>query len=97
MIDEKDIKKSDTFENGEAKKEAPDMFEPDKKSRAKYAQPGQAKPKKFKTYWRKLMDSTQKKMSQGASQIFRMFSWARRDNWRRGGEGNREHRKPGKK
>jgi len=29
------------------------------------------------------MDSTQKKLSRGASNIFKIISWARVDNWRR--------------
>ncbi len=91
MADEKERKKSDSFEETR-----PDMFDSGDKSRVEYARPGQKKPREYKTYWRKLMDSTQKKMSKGASQISRMFSWARGDNWRRGGEGNREHRKPGR-
>ena len=40
-------------------------------------------PKKIRAYWRNLMHSTQVKMSRGAQNIFRMFSWARQDNWRR--------------
>lgn len=37
----------------------------------------------FKIRWKNLMDSTQKKLSRGASNIARMISWARLDNWRR--------------
>jgi len=97
MVDEKDMKKSDTFENEEKKQEAPNQFSSEKESKIEYASSGQGKPKKYKTYWRKLMDSTQRKMSMGAAKIARMISRARGDGWRRGGEGNREHRKPGKK
>jgi hypothetical protein len=50
-------------------------------------------PERIRNYWRRLMDSTQKKMSRGAENIARMISWARGENWRRGGEGNREKKK----
>lgn len=40
-------------------------------------------PRRIRVYWRRLMSSTQKKLSRGASNIFRMISLARRDNWRR--------------
>jgi len=40
-------------------------------------------PKKIRMYWRKLMDSTQKKMSTGARQVLSIITWARKDNWRR--------------
>jgi len=52
-----------------------------KKERTTYAKRGV--PKKIKAYWRNMMHSTPKRMSRGAQQIFRMFSWARQDNWRR--------------
>ena len=37
----------------------------------------------FKIRWRNLMDSGQKTLSRGSSNIFKMLSWARIDNWRR--------------
>ena len=33
--------------------------------------------------WRNLMDSSQNKISRGASNIFRAIPWARGDSWRR--------------
>jgi len=51
------------------------------KERTVYSQHGV--PKKIRNYWSNMMHSTQKRMSRGAQQIFRMFSWARQDNWRR--------------
>jgi len=44
--------------------------------------------KKLKKYrvkeaWQKLMDSTQRKLSRGASNIAKIISHARLDNWRR--------------
>ncbi len=41
------------------------------------------KKSKVKNAWKKLMDSTQKKLSRGASSINKIISWARSDNWRR--------------
>jgi len=38
---------------------------------------------RFKKAWKKLMDSTNKKLSRGASNINKIISWARADNWRR--------------
>lgn len=38
---------------------------------------------RFKDAWKRLMDSTQRKLSRGASNISKIFSWARGDNWRR--------------
>ncbi|HEV2917344.1 MAG TPA: hypothetical protein VGW78_06400 [Candidatus Babeliales bacterium] len=34
-------------------------------------------------YWRKLMDSTRKKMSSGAQAITKLITHAHGDNWRR--------------
>jgi len=36
-----------------------------------------------KSAWKKLMHSTQKKFSRGASSILKIIPWARGDNWRR--------------
>jgi len=41
------------------------------------------KKSKAKAMWENLMDSTQKKISRGASNINKIISWARIDNWRR--------------
>ncbi|HEB41600.1 MAG TPA: hypothetical protein ENI08_01100 [Candidatus Dependentiae bacterium] len=41
------------------------------------------RPAKLRTYWRKLMRSTEERMSRGGRNIFKIISWARRDNWRR--------------
>ena len=43
----------------------------------KFGKPG------FKHSWQKLMHSTQRKLSRGASNIIKIVSWARSDNWRR--------------
>lgn len=37
----------------------------------------------IKEYWRKLMDSTRKKMSVGAQAITKLITRAHGDNWRR--------------
>jgi len=37
----------------------------------------------FKQGWKKIMHSTQRKLSRGASNIIKIVSWARSDNWRR--------------
>ncbi|TET06872.1 hypothetical protein E3J79_00740 [Candidatus Dependentiae bacterium] len=68
-----------------------DIYRYKPESGVKYTKHGV--PERIQTYWRKLMDSTQKRMSHGAVNIARMISWARRENWRRGGEGNREKKK----
>ena len=39
--------------------------------------------KRMRQYWENRMNSVQKKLSAGASQLFRIIPWARRDNWRR--------------
>lgn len=44
---------------------------------------------RLKDHWRGLMDSTQLKMSRGGQKVFKIISWARRDNWRR-----KNHKKP---
>lgn len=36
-----------------------------------------------KNAWKKLMDSANNKISRGASNINKIISWARGDNWRR--------------
>ena len=36
-----------------------------------------------KKAWKKLMDSTHRKLSRGSSNISKIISWARSDNWRR--------------
>ena len=82
MIDDEREKKEE---------ETSEMYRYDKKSGVQYTKHGV--PKRFKNYWRKLMDSTQKRMSKGSAKIARMLSWARGDNWRRGGEGTREQKK----
>jgi len=41
---------------------------------------------RVKQYWRKLMDSGKKKMSQGAEFIEKIISRSRNENWRRGRE-----------
>ncbi|MFC1845580.1 hypothetical protein ACFLX2_00455 [Candidatus Dependentiae bacterium] len=38
---------------------------------------------RFKNAWKKLMDSTHRNISRGASSINKIISWARSDNWRR--------------
>jgi hypothetical protein len=40
-------------------------------------------PMRIREYWSKLMDSTQRKMSRGASNLSKIISWARNENWRR--------------
>jgi len=89
------MREEEREEKTREEKEELDIYRYKSESGVKYAKHGV--PKRIRNYWRSMMDSTQKKMSHGAAQISRMFSWARGDNWRRGGEGNREHRKPGKK
>jgi hypothetical protein len=42
-----------------------------------------ASRKKFRTYWKDLMSSTQNKISRGAAKIARIISYPRGDNWRR--------------
>ncbi len=39
--------------------------------------------RRFGKYWKNVMASTQEKLSRGASNIFRMISLARKENWRR--------------
>ena len=68
-----------------------DMLQDAESEKAYYPEHG--KPMRIRTYWRKLMNSTQKRMSRGSAQIARMISWARGENWRRGGEGNRQKKK----
>jgi len=75
----------------EREEEELDIYRYKPGSGVKYSKHGV--PKRIRNYWRKLMDSTQKRMSRGSEQIARMISWARGDNWRRGGEGNRERKK----
>jgi len=41
------------------------------------------KKTKARSAWRKVMESTQNKLSRGASNINKIISWARSDNWRR--------------
>jgi len=41
---------------------------------------------RVRQYWKKLMDSTHVKMTQGAQFIERIISRSRGDNWRRGRE-----------
>ena len=36
-----------------------------------------------KNYWKRFLHSTNNAMSRGASNIHRIITWARRDNWRR--------------
>jgi len=36
-----------------------------------------------KERWLNLMNSAQNKISRGASNIFKIISWARKDSWRR--------------
>ena len=38
---------------------------------------------KMREAWDKLMHSTQDKMSRGATQVLRIITWAKGDNWRR--------------
>lgn len=38
---------------------------------------------RFKSGWNKLMASTNRKLSRGASNIGKIITWARSDNWRR--------------
>ena len=38
---------------------------------------------KMKEAWNNVMHSTQDKISRGASQVLRIITWARGDNWRR--------------
>lgn len=46
--------------------------------------------KRMRQYWENRMNSVQKKLSAGASQLFRIIPWARRDNWRR--DDKKQHR-----
>ena len=41
------------------------------------------KKSKAKAMWKNLMNSTQKKFSRGASNISKIITWPRLDNWRR--------------
>lgn len=41
------------------------------------------KKSRVKEAWEKLMDSTQRKLSRGASNIAKIISWPKKDNWRR--------------
>jgi hypothetical protein len=53
--------------------------------------------KKYKNflfdYWQAMSRGMYRRMSRGAFQINRMITFARRDNWRRPGGGNREKKK----
>lgn len=40
----------------------------------------------LRNYWATLFDSTRKRMSRGSSNISKIITWARSDNWRRGRE-----------
>ncbi len=40
-------------------------------------------PRRLRQYWRKVYHSTHKRMSRGASNISKIISWARNENWRR--------------
>lgn len=44
------------------------------------------KPEKLRDYWSNLFASTRRRMSRGASNISKIITWARADNWRRGRE-----------
>ena len=52
--------------------------------------------KNAKQAWRKLMNSTQEKLSRGASNINKIISWARGENWR-GSQKDRHKRHEHKK
>lgn len=41
---------------------------------------------KMREYWRRMMESTQRKLSQGAQNISRVMTWGHKDNWRRKNE-----------
>ena len=47
-------------------------------------------PIKLRTYWRNLMRSTEERMSRGGRNVFKIISWARRDNWRRNKKSERK-------
>lgn len=49
--------------------------------------------KKINEYWQKLMESTNKKMSEGAQLISKVISWPRGDSWRRNDKVQRGHDK----
>jgi len=66
------------------KKNQKDIYTEQEKTDIVYSENG--KPKKIRQYWRKMMDSTQKRMSRGSAKIARMISWARSDNWRGSGK-----------
>ncbi len=41
---------------------------------------------KAKEYWQRMMESTQRKLSQGAQQISRVMTWGKKNQWRRKNE-----------
>jgi len=53
-------------------------------------------PGKLRQYWGRVMDSTKKKMSFGASCINKIICVAHGDQWRRG-HGKRDHGKKSRK
>lgn len=53
--------------------------------------------KRIQEYWKKLMESSQKKISQGAAFIARCIPFARKDSWRRNDKVQHEHQKNNKK
>lgn len=48
---------------------------------------------RMKDYWKKLMASTQEKMSRGALFISRVIRWPRGESWRRNDKHQRGHDK----
>lgn len=44
---------------------------------------GTKKRGRIRDYWRKLMESTQRKLSAGAAAITKMIPFPRKENWRR--------------
>jgi hypothetical protein len=38
--------------------------------------------RRMREYWKRVMESTRKKISEGASQIWRIMPYARKENWR---------------
>lgn len=53
------------------------------KERAKHWLNGDPSQKKTTSYWKRLMESTQEKLSRGAASIMKLIPYARKDNWRR--------------
>lgn len=48
---------------------------------------------RIKEYWKKLMESSHKKISQGAAFISRCIPFARKENWRRNDKVQHGHEK----